>query len=179
MSNMNSKQKKTLNPNISLIAFISVLLFFSSCAVEGQVRTVDKSKNIYIVDINAKSTSKDNPVSVELDAGTYEVKTIGIADGGDYDAWKPWFYSPKKNDEGNWVMGWVNKYSFSSGEFAEVTCTDSLIYETPALAFANAQNGKFTLENKATVDFYINDSPRIDNSGGMSLKISPMILSEN
>lgn len=179
MTKMNFLQKKIKKSNFYLLSIISILLIFNSCALEGQVRTVDKLKNIYVVDINARSTSKDKPLSIELDAGTYLVKSIGIADGGAYDAWKPWFYSPKKDDDGNWKMGWINKYSFSSSEFEEVTCSDDLIYETSLMASAHAQNSQFTLRNKSWVSFYINDSPRIDNCGGVSLRISPVYNSEN
>jgi hypothetical protein len=149
-------------------------MFFTGCSIDGMFRLVDAPNYIFIVDINAKTT-KENPVSIELSAGTYTVSVIGVSEGGAYNAWKPWFYKERKNDKGEWEIGWINKYSFSSAEFPEVTCTDSIIYETPSLALANAKNSKFTLTNKAIVNFYINDWPIIDNEGGISLRISPAL----
>ena len=141
----------------SLIIIIGaiMLLQLGGKSVQGLYHVVDNLKGIYIVDINARINSEKNPVSMKLPKGVYTIKVIGVADGGAYDAWKPWFYKPKMNDEGEWNKGWVNKYSFRSSEFSDVTCTDGEIYPSPALALENGQDSEFRLSNNTMVGFYI------------------------
>jgi len=43
-----------------------------------------------IVDINPRSNDLGNPLEIFLEAGTYTVTSIGIADGGAYDGWSNW-----------------------------------------------------------------------------------------
>ncbi len=69
-------------------------------------------------------------------------------------------------------MGWLNIYSFSSSEFSEITCSDDHIYETPFLALKNAKNSNFKLSKNGLVNFYIVDSPCVDNQGGISLLVT-------
>jgi len=150
-----------------LIVLTTISLFNSGCScVHGVYRVVDASKSIYIVDINAKTSTKENPVTLELNAGTYQVSVIGTSEGGAYNAWTYWFL--KKY--------WINKYSYSSSEFPEVTFTDNKdkTYETSTVALANAKDSKFTLKNTAKVYFYVNDAPYYDNKGGISLQIAPV-----
>ena len=158
---------------LTAILAISVCSNFNCSSTEGFIQTVDSVKNIYIVNIDAKTTTNKNPLSLELKAGNYTISVIGINEGGQYNAWKPWFklYRVKTNKNGEWIKGWINKYSFSSTEFPEVTIQDNIIYETPETALDNATDSKFTLVKKTFVQFYINDSPYIDNSGGISLYI--------
>lgn len=166
------------NQTVPVIVFILLIALMAGCSTNNVSHVVSVSDNVYIVNINARTATRKNPVSVELKAGTYNIDVIGMAEGGAYDAWKPWFYKAKKNNKGEWVIGWINKYSFSSDEFAEETCTDGIIYETPSLALANAINSQFTLRNTAIVNFYIIDSPNIDNSGGISLRITPGLMND-
>lgn len=161
--------------NYERLAFILSIMFMCNIgcsSADGFVQKIDTIKNIYIVNINAKTSSKKNPVSLELKEGIYFVTVIGVSEGGAYDAWKPWFYKEKKNKDGEWVKGWINKYSYSSSEFSEVTLYDSNLYETPSIALVNAIDSKFSLKNKALVYFYIIDSPYVDNEGGISLQIA-------
>jgi hypothetical protein len=59
---------------------ILVALSFASGAVADAL----------LVDLDATQNNLDAPVEVFLDAGTYKVTPVGIADGGAYDAWQPW-----------------------------------------------------------------------------------------
>ncbi len=43
-----------------------------------------------IVNINSKTNGTNNPIILTLSAGIYNVTPIGIADGGDYNAWNAW-----------------------------------------------------------------------------------------
>ncbi|MGE5458445.1 MAG: hypothetical protein ACM3RX_08830 [Methanococcaceae archaeon] len=170
---------KRLRNQFRLLAVLALMNMFNvGCSVNGTSQIVTVSDSIFIVNINAKTSTPEKPVSLELNAGTYCVSVIGVSEGGAYDAWKAWFHKEKKNDKGGMKFGWINKYSYSSIEFPEVTYSDSIIYETPSLALAHAKNSKFTLKKKAVVNFYISDSPQIDNTGGISLHISN-VLSKN
>ena len=46
-----------------------------------------------IVNINSGANHLGNPVQVFLDAGTYSVTNIGVADGGAYDGWSNWSFT--------------------------------------------------------------------------------------
>lgn len=165
--------------SLVMIAIVMFICNISCSSADGFVQTIDTTKNIYIVNINAKTSTKKNPVAIELKAGIYSVSVIGVSEGGKYNAWKPWFHKEKKNKDGEWVKGWVNKYSYSSSEFSEVTLHDSTIHETPVKALDNAIDSKFTLKNKAVVYFYILDSPHMDNKDGISLQIAMLDKQDN
>lgn len=158
-----------------VLAFVISVNIFTACSaksISGSVNIIDSAMNIYVVNINAKTSSPENPVLLELAPGTYHVSVIGVKEGGEYDSWKPWYHFPKKGSKGKWIFGWVNKYSFSSSEFGEITITDSTIYKNSSLALANAKDCTFTLIKKSNVYFYIRDTPRFDNFGGISLRIA-------
>jgi hypothetical protein len=148
-------------------------LFLTACSANGSSPAVSNVGNNYVVNINARTSTPDNPVTITLHEGTYRVSVIGTSDGGAYNAWKPWFYEARKDENGQWIRGWIHKYSFSSEEFGEVTCTDNTIYETPLRALSHGIPSTFTLKKTARVNFYVLDSPHIDNSGGVSLLVVP------
>lgn len=125
--------------------------------------------NAAIIDINAKTNTTTNPVSLLFDAGTYEVKPIGVADGGNYNAWNAWAGGSNPPD----YAGWINKYSLSSGEFDAYSVTDGIIYATDLLALSNALSTSFSLTSAGEVNFFITDNPYWDNLGGISLYVSP------
>ena len=157
---------------VSPVFSIAFVILSSGCSVKSTSQVTPVSDSVFIVDINAKNSTPEHPVLIELNTGTYTVTVVGISDGGAYDAWKPWFYKAKRK-KGEWKRGWMNKYSLSSDEFPEVTYTDGMVYGTPSEALANAANCKFTLRNPGKVNFYIDDSPHYDNEGGISLRIAP------
>jgi len=163
---------------LDFILISTVLLFHSGCSENGISRITKASGNTFIVDINAKKSTKKNPVSIELDAGEYLITVIGETKGGAYNSWKPWHYREKMNDDGTWKRGWMNKYNYCASGFPEVTCSDGIVYGTAASALAHASDSRFTLKNRGTVNFYIDDSPSFDNSGGISLLVEPVVPSE-
>lgn len=162
---------------LDYVLISTVLLFHSGCSETGTSTVTMEPGKAFIIDISAKKSTKKNPVSFELDAGEYRITVIGVADGGAFNSWKPWFHREKQGEDGTWKKGWVNKYNYSSDEFPEVTCSDGIVYGTPALALAHASGSRFTLEKKTTVNFYISDAPSFDNSGGISLLVEPVVPS--
>lgn len=119
-----------------------------------------------IVNINAVSNTTTNPVVLHLDAGTYEVVPIGVADGGAYNSWNAWGYVGLPD------RGWINNYSLSSDEFEAYTISDGGRYATDLIALENAQSTSFTLTSAGDVSFFITDRPYSDNLGGMSLDVN-------
>lgn len=127
--------------------------------------------NAAIVDINAKTNTTTNPVIMFFDAGTYDVTPIGVADGGEYNAWNAWIggSNPPSN------AGWLNSYSLSSDEFPAYTVSDNTTrYSTDLLALSNALGTSFTLSSAGNVNFFITDSAYWDNVGGISLDVNPV-----
>ena len=130
--------------------------------------------NAVIINIDAYDGTDPDPVkiSLALDAGTYDVNAVGIADGGLYNSWNAWSKTYGCDSSGtNCTFGWVNDYTFSSAELGEQTSSDSVRYSSSLLALDNSVNSMFMLTSFAVVDFYILDSPYRDNLGGMSLDV--------
>lgn len=125
-----------------------------------------------IININSKNSPRSNPVSVLFSAGTYSVTPIGIADGGQYNAWNAWIGWPNPPS----YAGWLNRYGLFSDEF-DIYLDDNIRYSTSLEALANAQSTSFTLTDDAMVNFYINDNPGDygDNVGGMSLQVTTSV----
>ena len=134
--------------------------------------------NAAIININSLTNNESNSVSLFLDAGTYDVTQIGIADGGAYNAWNAWNGGQVNgcdvNGE-NCRNGWLNWFYFSSSEFGEISNWDGNIYSSASLALSNSMATSFTLTSSALVDFYIKDgtngSLAWDNVGGISLNV--------
>jgi len=146
---------KTINKIFKMGLTISLMLF---CMVGVA--------NALIVDIDSYINGTENPVIVNLEAGTYDVTPIGIADGGAYNAWNPWGSVDMYVNH-----GWVNPYSFSIDNIAYVVSDISVRYETDLLALANASGTSFTLTSGNNVNFFIYDNWFIDNIGGISLNV--------
>jgi hypothetical protein len=134
--------------------------------------------NAAIINLDAYDADSSNPitVSLSLDAGTYDVEVIGVAEGGLYNSWNAWGNTYGCNSLGeNCTQGWINNYTFSSTELGAQTFTDGIRYSSSLLALDNSVNSMFTLTSAALVDFYISDQPYYDNLGGMSLDITEHI----
>jgi len=135
-----------------------------------------------IVNINSITNNESSPVSISLDAGTYEVTPIGVADGGSFNAWNAWnggqVIGCDSNGE-NCGAGWLNWYYFSSSEFGEILNWDGVIYANASLALANSISTSFTLTSSAIVNFYIKDGTNgdlaWDNTGGISLNVGSLV----
>ncbi|MBD2181618.1 hypothetical protein H6S82_03900 [Planktothrix sp. FACHB-1355] len=124
-----------------------------------------------IINIDAKSNNKQNPVVQSFAAGTYEVKVIGVSEGGQYDAWTLWSVEIGCDEKGeNCTTGWVNEYNITSNEFS-INIPSSGKYATAKQALEKAQNTSFTLTSDSKVNFFINDDELPDNRGGISLAV--------
>ena len=114
-----------------------------------------------IVNLDASITTRQYPVKLYFEAGTYLVEPIGIAEGGLYNAWSP-------------RDGWVSRYGYSSKELGDITSPDRAVYETAQQALRNAPSMSFTIQEPGWVDFYTPDNQNTgDKLGGMSLRITP------
>lgn len=150
--------------------------------------------NAVIIDLNSRVNDLNNPVNLNLDAGTYNIDPIGTADGGLYNAWNAWGITTCTDPAGcprtspTTVVGWLNVYSFGSADLTNVfingvAATPSsgdiyyvdpfLAYPDPLSALADAWSAQFTLNTASvvTVSFAIPDRPLSDNVGGMSLRV--------
>ncbi len=117
--------------------------------------------NATIIDLDSLTNTNLNPVTLELEAGFYNVTPIS----GEYISWNAW---------GNTINGhgWINNYSLSSVDFDAYLVTDGIRYSTEVLALENAVSTSFTLLNDNTiVRFYIGDNYYLDNVGGITLNV--------
>ncbi len=117
------------------------------------------------IDLDAKTTTIGNPVSVLLGPGYYDVTPVS----GEEDSWNAW--GTTTIVDGVVTKGWINNYSLSSDEFSAYLVSDGIRYETPELALANALSTSFTLLSESYVNFYIYDINYRDNIGGMTLSV--------
>ncbi|MFM6403532.1 MAG: hypothetical protein ACKPGT_02330, partial [Microcystis sp.] len=90
-----------------------------------------------------------------LPAGDYKVEYIGIAQGGQYNAW---------NYRYNYYPYWSNQYQIDSSEFSFSTGRLSENWGNDTLALANAKNTTFVLKNAGNVTFWIYDTVYEDNT---------------
>lgn len=129
------------------------------------------SEAVTIINIDATTNNKENPVSQFFEAGTYEVKAIGTPEGGQFDAWSLWNFTTGCDEKGeNCITGWVNEYNIGSSEF-KINIPSSGKYSTPEQALKSAQTTSFTLTSNGQVNFFISDELLPDNRGGMSLAV--------
>ncbi|NCR44162.1 MAG: hypothetical protein GPJ09_07665 [Microcystis aeruginosa SX13-01] len=96
-----------------------------------------------------------------LPAGDYKVEYIGVAQGGQYNAWSAW---PSRDR-------WLNNYVISSSQFSNIY-NGERIWADPSTALANAKNTNFVLTKDGNVTFWIDDSVYEDNTGGISLRVT-------
>lgn len=140
-----------------------------------------------IIDVSANwEFWRYNYSPIAFAAGTYKITPIGIADGGQYDAWNAWGAGEFSGcDElGQCSRGYLNSYSFGfvgENDFVTEIATvggsvvegTALAYQTPMLALINAESWIFNLERASSLYFYLRDGVISygDNVGGMSLRI--------
>jgi hypothetical protein len=132
------------------------------------------SDTVAIVNIEAATNNKDNPVVQFLRAGTYEIAVIGTSEGGKYEAWSLWNFTTGCDERGeNCMTGWVNEYNIASNEF-NINMPSTGKYATAEQACAKAQNTSFTLTSDTQVKFFVSDDILPDNRGGMSLAVKKL-----
>jgi len=119
-------------------------------------------------------------VTLALEAGSYELRYIGRAEGGLYDSWNSWgFVSGCGTTPGDCAAGWVNFVGIEGASLPFTYRWDFMRYATPEAALDAAQ-GYFnpftlTLASPATVRFFVPDFYYSDNTGGISLSLVPQI----
>ena len=149
-----------------------------------------------IVNVNSRVHGRENPLNIWLEAGTYTVTPIGVADGGTYDSWLAWTTVSCTNPDGcpmtypTTATGWRNDYWVYSESFDGVTVDgvavdmsvnptayyagNRRVYPNATLAMNHALSSTFTTTHDALVGFSVHDIQSMlgDNSGGMSLAIN-------
>jgi hypothetical protein len=123
-----------------------------------------------IVNINSRSNNAATPVNVSLAAGTYQIETIGTSEGGQFNAWNPWYTSiPTTCTEAGGcprtypttigtksTTGWLNTYQVTSPYITEVSVNGYLINpvqaEPPVLPFVS-----FFVVSSQTTYFRVED----------------------
>lgn len=127
------------------------------------------SRDVTIINIDARVNNKNNPVIKYFRPGTYEVQFIGQSQGGMYDAWSRWNFVYECDENGeNCTTGWLNEYYITSSEFI-ISVPTTGIYATSELALSKAKNTSFTLKFGSDISFFISDDLLADNQGGVSL----------
>ena len=102
-----------------------------------------------IIDIDAKTQNTEGSAEdAFFDPGTYKIVPVGVAEGGQFDAWQT-----DTADPGSWVNG----YTLVSEEFPAVTTSDRVTYDSAGQALDRAMNSMFTLTNGGPVRFYLDD----------------------
>jgi hypothetical protein len=100
---------------IQRIAYISLSLILAA-----------PSANAVIVNINSDLNDLLNPVNVFLDAGTYTVTNVGVADGGAFDGWTNWSFTTCADASGcpvtspTSLTGWRSSYNVISPDLTDV-----------------------------------------------------------
>lgn len=155
----------------AIVIFISV--FLMNCAAYGYYMEISDPPDSYIVNISANKNSANNPLHFTLASGTWNITVIGPDEGGDYVSWKAWLYPPRKDKNGEWVFGWLNTYSYYAENLEETICSDHQLHGTAEEAFETAIDCSFNLQTESLMSFYIPDDGNFDNSGGISLLLSP------
>ncbi|BAZ50617.1 hypothetical protein NIES4103_32340 [Nostoc sp. NIES-4103] len=139
-------------------------------SVKAFVKVVRKGiETTQIVNIDGKTNTQNNPVVLRLTKGTYTVTPIGTQNGGNYNAWNPWFGSVKPENGENLTEGWLNSYFIQAEKPQWID--DGQKYKTDLLALANAKTAQFTLLNDTDVKFSVlTDYPEYC-LGGISLEV--------
>lgn len=68
---------------------LSGLVFVPTLVVMGMLAGAPPDAGAQIVNMSADVVGLNTPVSVPLEAGTYRIDVVGIAGGGEFDAWNP------------------------------------------------------------------------------------------
>lgn len=165
-----------------LASLLSSLLVF---AAHGTASAV-------ILNLDARSS---DPVLVSLGAGTYTIRFIGVADGGLYTAYNAWNDGPGTDCDtsgGHCATGWLDTFTIDDGTGpntfykagSNLPSTGINVYADADLALVQFQSGpiyqtrdyqplpgliNFTLASPGVVRFSIDDQPKGDNAGGVSL----------
>jgi len=133
------------------------------------MRHVIRQTSSGTVNIDARTNDSLHPVSVLFAAGSYEIRPVGMAEGGSYNAWT--------SQESR--VTWFHRYCVESDEF--FFCQgNSKGGRSDLKALEGATGRRFTLREPQFVRFYIEDGVYADNAGGVSMHFeavpSPALL---
>jgi hypothetical protein len=121
------------------------------------------SGGTHLVNVDARANRYlNNPVAVPLAAGEYDIKPVGVAQGGAFNAWNPF---------GTGATWWTVYFAWSD-EFLVRRGEHGGFYATDVEALAHAETASFALSAGATVYFSVADSAYDDNTGGVSLLVT-------
>lgn len=147
-----------------------VLVFALALAAPAAAQT-------YLLDVNGSPPGQNdaaNPVVVPaIPAGTYDVSFIGIADGGQFDAINYWGSVSGCDGSGaNCSTGYLHRVTCSIPGVGDVQINPlPEIWQTPALALANAPTGLSFEADAGDLECWIVDGNYSDNIGGISLQL--------
>lgn len=178
---------------MKMLKKIKWMLFIASLGV-----LYTGTANAYLINLDGAKNGYSKPITRVLAAGSYEIIPVGVAKGGDYNAWTPWDLSNPKytvcNDSNGCdrnasdVKGWLNNYSFESANLVDVlinglaatpvsgdryTVNQNMAYPDELSALAHAWTAEFTLKETSAVKFMVTDWTTYDNGGGSSLHVVP------
>lgn len=135
-----------------------------------------------LINIDAQTNNRDNPIHQTLPAGSYQISLITPADGGTYEAWNSSGIARGCDASGeNCDLGWETRYYFRSPyhKVTDSSCDKpkygSCRYNNSTSAVKNAPAPElFSLNKETEMLFYIEDSDTSNNVGGVSLKIEQL-----
>jgi hypothetical protein len=156
--------------------------------------------NATIIDINSRSNSLSNPVELSLAAGTYTLETIGVGDGGLFNAWSAWRSSNCSDPNGcqrtrpTTFTGYLTSFYVSSPFITSASVEgvnlvpsniaiplDNYLLDTPASTLLHIESGLTypdplsALAAAQSVIFSLSDPGIV----GFSITDSPTMLSDN
>ena len=116
------------------------------------------------------ATNPFNGATLNLAAGDYQITYVS-------GAWNPWGTNPSGCDNAGQCsgVGWYNAFTWTTTS-GSTTFWDGIRWQNSTLAEVSGQNHSpinFTLSQTQAVNFYIGDNPYYDNSGGISLSVTP------
>ncbi len=153
--------------NVCLVLTMSLGLVASSTA----------SAQTYFLDVSGSPPTVNdaaNPVVVNsIPAGTYQVTFIGTGDGGQFDAVNYWGNVTGCDGSGaNCSQGWLHRVTCDIPGTGTVTINPiPSIWQTQALALANAPSGLTFTSDAGDLSCWIIDDNYSDNQGGVSMQL--------
>ena len=112
--------------------------------------------------------------TLDLAAGVYDVTPVDRGGAGGFTAWTAWASVAGCDGAGaDCATGWIMSYTYASPSLGTVAVSGDGMFATPALAFPSGVPSRFTLATREPVRFFIADDPYADNSGGVSLSVTP------
>lgn len=130
---------------------------------------------IGVIPINASTSTNANPITVDLEAGTYEIRPVYWDGVYSLSPWSTVLATGCDIYGENCTTGWRWGINYSTPEFGEIGWNPTGSYkEIPAQALQAAQAippRQFTITYAQTASFWFNDSNYTDNQGGSPFEL--------